>query len=294
MGREINITVVQLGPLDLDKEKNLRVILDAMDEAATQSPDFVVFPELATTPFFSIGLKKSEFFDLAETVPGPTTELVGAKAREMESAVVLPLFERGPIEGQYYNSAVVIGPDGNVIPGVLPDGEAIPAYRKNFISEYRWPTGENDEKYYFSPGPGYPIFDTPKGRVGVLVCYDRWFPEGYRVLALRGAEMVFVPVASAGFVGDLFVAGLRTHAAENAFAVVGCNKAGTEVVGDKSASYYGLSCIVGPNGAVVAQAKDGESDMIHGTVDLDEIRDIRRRLFVYRDRRPELCRILSQ
>ena len=108
------------------------------------------------------------------------------------------------------------------------------------------------------------------------------------IATIRGCEIVFVPVASAGFVGDLFIAGLRTHAAENTFAVVGCNKAGVETVGDKEASYYGLSCIVDVKGQVVAQAAQGEEDTIVGTVDLDEIRGARRRLFVLRDRRPEL------
>jgi predicted amidohydrolase len=292
---KVKIIVVQLGPLGEDKDANVQGVLDVLDSLRDSRPDFVLFPELATTPFFAIGLKNQAYFDLAETVPGPTTELVGAKAKELGCHVILPLFERGQLEGQYYNSAVVIGPDGKVIPGILPDGRAVPTYRKNYISDYHWGEGlENDEKFYFGLGPGYPVFDTEKGRIGILICYDRWFPEGYKILALQGAQIVFVPVASTGFVGDLFVAGLRTHAAENAFAVVGCNKAGDEKVGDRTAHYYGLSCIVGIRGEVLAEAPKDVPATIEATVDLDAIKAARRRLFVLRDRRPELYGLISK
>jgi N-carbamoylputrescine amidase len=294
MARNVNISVVQQGPAHPDKEKNVTAILQALDDVKEQEPDFVLFPETATTQFFSVGLKKPEFFDLAEPVPGPTTEIVGAKARELGTHVILPLFEKGRLEGQYYNSAVLIGPDGNVIEGILPDGTAIPAYRKNYISDFLWGTAQNDEKYYFSPGPGYPIFDTEIARVGILVCYDRMHPEGYKILALQGAEIVFVPVASTGFVKDLFVAGLRTHALENAFVVAGCNKSGVEAVEDREVPYYGNSAIVGVNGSVLAQAPEDEPGIIHASVDLDSLKDQRRRMFVYRDRRPDLYGIISE
>lgn len=288
MTREINISVVQQGPAHPDKEKNVTAILQALDDLRPHEPNFVLFPETATTQFFSVGLKDPALFDLAETIPGATTELIGEKARELGTHVILPIFEKGPLEGQYYNSATLIGADGKVIPGTLPDGTEVPAYRKNYISDFVWGTAQNDEKFYFSPGPGYPIFDTDLGRVGILVCYDRMHPEGYKILALRGAEIVFVPVASTGFVKDLFVAGLRTHAVENAFVVVGCNKSGTEVVEDREVPYYGNSAIVDCNGTVLAQAPEDEPGIIHASVELDRIKDQRRRMFVYRDRRPEL------
>lgn len=294
MARPVNISVVQLGPCSPDKEENVQELLRCLDEVKASKPDFVLFPEMATTQFFSVGLKKRDFFDLAETIPGPTTDRVGEKAAELGCYVILPMYERGELEGQYYNSAAVIGPDGKIVEGELPDGTKVPAYRKNYISEFNWDAFQNDEKFYFGVGPGYPIFETDKGRVGILVCYDRWFPEGYKILALRGAELVFVPVASCGFVGDLFIAGLRTHAAENAYVVVGCNKSGTEVVEGHETPYYGLSCIVDCNGKVLAQAPEAEQGIIHATVDLDQIREQRKRLFVYRDRRPELYSPLCQ
>ncbi|HEY2597528.1 MAG TPA: carbon-nitrogen hydrolase family protein [Candidatus Dormibacteraeota bacterium] len=295
MTNEAKIVVAQLGPIGEDKDANVQVVLDVLDSVRDSHPDFVLFPELATTPFFAIGLKNQAYFDLAETVPGPTTKIVGAKAKELGCHVILPLFERGQLEGQYYNSAVVIGPDGEIIPGVLPDGRKVLTYRKNYISDFNWGEGlENDEKFYFGVGPGYPVFDTEKGRIGILICYDRWFPEGYKILALQGAQIVFVPVASTGFVGDLFVAGLRTHAAENAFAVIGCNKSGDENVGARTAHYYGLSCIVGIRGEVLAAAPQDIPATIEATIDLDAIKAARRRLFVLRDRRPELYGLIAQ
>jgi N-carbamoylputrescine amidase len=288
------VSVVQSGPLGEDKEANVESVVDAIQRLKDSSPDFVVFPELATTPFFPIGLREPTYFELGEPVPGPTTEKIGKAAAEVGTHVLLPMFERGSLEGEYFNSAVLIGRDGQVIHGTLPDGSTIKTYRKNYPGDYKWETGVTDEKYYFRAGSGYPTFDTDLGRVGILICYDRWFPEGYRILGLMGAEIVFVPVASSGFVGDLFIAGLRTHAAENAYYVVGCNKAGLEKVGSVEAHYYGQSAIIGPRGQILAQAADSNADVISAELDLDAIAEQRRRLFVYRDRRPELYGPISQ
>ena len=109
----------------------------------------------------------------------------------------------------------VIGPDGSLIPGLLPSGEEVPVYRKNAISSYNWGGAVNDEKYYFRHGPGFPTFPTAIGRLGVLVCYDRWFSEAWRVLALEGAEVICVPNASSGAVSELFVPSIRTWSAQN-------------------------------------------------------------------------------
>jgi beta-ureidopropionase len=288
MARTVNVSVAQLGPLSDDRAENVQKVIDTIREVAPEKPDFVVFPETATTKFFALGLRDPKYFDLGDPVPGPITNLVGEVAREVGTNVILPMFEHGERPGENFNSAVVIGRDGNVIRGTLPDGSTLPAYRKNYPGDYKWETGSTDEKFYFRPGSGYPVFDTDAGRIGILICYDRWFAEGYRILGLLGAEIVFVPVASSGFVGDLFIAGLRTHAAENAYYVVGCNKAGAENVDDITAHYYGSSAIVSPRGQVLAQAADGEPDIIHAELDLDLILDQRRKLFVYRDRRPEL------
>ena len=289
MAREVKIAVVQTGPAGPDKEENLKRAWDQVEDlAGKEKLDFIAFPELFTTPFWCVGFSHQEFFAWAERIPGPTTEILGEKARKHQCHIIAPIFEKGPLEGEYYNSAALIGPDGKVIWGVLPGGAKIPAVRKNYISHFRWGEMVNDEKFYFRPGPGYPIFDTEKGKIGMLVCYSRWYPEGWRVLALRGAQIIFAPSASAGYVYDMWVCGFRTHAAENVIFAVGINKAGIEKVREKDTRYYGMSLITGPDGRIIAQAPEAEPGVVLATIDLDEIVTGRQRIMFFRDRRPEI------
>ena len=152
----------------------------------------------------------------------------------------------------------------------------------------------NDEKYYFRPGPGYPVFDTAVGRLGVLICYDRWFSEAWRLLALAGAEVVCVPNASSGVVSDLFVPSMRTWAAQNVLYAVAVNRAGDEHVGDAATHYYGLSCVTSPRGKVLAEAPEGEPALISAEIDLEDVAKARHDHTMYRDRRPELYGPLAQ
>ncbi len=295
MSRAINICLVQPGPASPSKEENIQTGLNLIDLAAQEPVDVIVFPEMFTTQFFCVGFTDPKFMDLAETVPGPATEIFGEKARERDCHILLPMYEKGPREGEFYNSAVLIGPDGKVIEGVLPDGTRTPAARKNYISHFRWGEMVNDEKFYFRLGPGHPVFETDLGKIGCLICYERWFPEGWRVLALNGAELILLPTASAGYVWEMWVCGLRSNAAENIVFAAGCNKAGVETVDGRDTRYYGISCITGPDGRVIAQGPEAEGPVfVRGTVDLDEVVEARRRLMVYRDRRPELYGTLSQ
>lgn len=295
MARKINVCLVQTAPASPCKEENIKTGLSLVDQAAQEPVDFVVFPEMFTTQFFCVGFTDQKYITLAEPIPGPATEAFGEKARRYGCHILLPMYEKGPLEGEYYNSAALIGPDGKVIEGVLPDGARVPAARKNYISHFRWGEMVNDEKFYFRLGPGYPVFETRHGKVGMLVCYERWFPEGWRVLALKGAEMIFVPTASAGYVWEMWICGLRANAAENVVFTAGCNKAGIESVDGRETRYYGMSCVVGPDGRVIAQGPEGEGPaLVRGTVDLDEVAEARRRIMIYRDRRPELYGPLVQ
>ncbi|MEE8449615.1 MAG: nitrilase-related carbon-nitrogen hydrolase [Thermodesulfobacteriota bacterium] len=295
MAKEVKIAVVQTGPAVEDKEQNIKQAWDQVaDVAEKERPNFIVFPELFTTQFWCLGFSHQDYFAWAEPIPGPTTEMLGEKARKYQCHILAPIFEKGPLEGEYYNSAALIGPDGKVIWGLLPGGTKIPCARKNYISHFRWGDMVNDEKFYFRPGPGYPIFKTDLGTVGIIICYSRWYPESWRVLTLRGAELLFVPSASAGYVHDMWVCGFRTHAAENEVFAVGINKSGVERVKDKEARYYGMSLITGPDGRVIAQAPEGEPGVICTTVDMDEVRVARRRILLFRDRRPELYGTLTK
>ena len=284
----MRVVAVQSGPASPDREANLDRALTLLAHL-TPRPDIVLFPELFLTPFWCVGLSDERYFEWAEDLEGPSLCALGAAARELGCYIVVPFFERGELAGQYFNSAALLGPEGTPVPGLLPSGDRVLTYRKNAISAYHWDGHTNDEKFYFRPGDGYPVFETRFGKIGILICYDRWFTEAWRVLALQGARVVFVPNASEGYVSDLFVPTMRACAAQNIVYVVAGNRAGLERVEDVETRYYGRSCIVGPRGDLLAEAADAATDVViaadldPGRVDRD-----RRRQWIYRDRRPEL------
>ena len=289
----LRFAAIQTGPAGEDRAENLARAASII-RGVEPRPDVAVLPELFSVPFWCVGLHDPSFFDWAEAVDGPTVSAMSEVAREVGTHIVVPFFERGAREGEYFNSAVLVGPDGEVIPGRLPDGSVVQAYRKNAISSYAWDGHLNDEKWYFRPGDGFPVFDTGFGRVGMLICYDRWYPEAWRVLALQGAVAVFVTNASEGYVSDMFVPSMRTCAAQNVLFVVAVNRAGTERLRDVETRYYGRSCIIAPRGELLAEAGEGEPDVaVAADVDLADVAAARRRLWVYRDRRPELYGLVA-
>jgi predicted amidohydrolase len=290
----LRFAAVQTGPRGDDREANLAAATELI-ESIQPRPDVVVLPELFSLPFWCVGLHEPRYFEWAEPVDGPTVSAMAKVARSTGAYVVAPFFERGELEGEYYNSAVLIDPDGQVVPGRLPDGREVQTYRKNAISSYAWDGHLNDEKWYFRAGDGFPIFETRFGLVGLLICYDRWYPEAWRVLSLQGAVAVFVMNASEGYVSDMFVPSMRTCAAQNVLFAVSVNRAGTERVGDVETHYYGRSCVVGPRGEVLAEAEGDETDVVvSAEVDIAKVAEDRRRLWVFRDRRPELYGLLTK
>jgi predicted amidohydrolase len=263
--------------------------------AARPRPDLVVLPELFANPFWCVGLADPGYFAWAEGLDGPVVTAMRGLAAELGAVVVAPFFERGALAGEYYNAVAVIDRTGELVAGRLPSGRAVATYRKHAISQFRWGEAVNDEKFYFRPGDGLPTFDTSLGRLGVLVCYDRWFPEAWRVLALAGAEIICVPNASVGEVADLFLPSMRTCAAQNLTYVVAANRAGVEEVEGRKSRYYGLSCVVGPRGELLAAAGEADPNTSVGAeLDLDRIAEARTRHTMYRDRRPDLYGLLGQ
>ena len=290
----VRALAVQTGPASSDVAANLdgvrRLVM-----STRPWPELVVLPELFANPFWCVGLGDPGYLAWAEGLDGPVVTAMRALARELGTVVVAPFFERGAIAGEYYNSAAVIDRTGELVPGRLPSGRTARTYRKHAISSFRWDQQVNDEKFYFRPGDGFPVFETEAGRLGVLICYDRWFPEAWRMLALQGAEIVCVPNASLGDVSELFVPSMRTCAAQNLLYVVATNRAGEEEVEGRKARYYGLSCIVGPRGELLAAAGEAEPDQLAAaSIDLDAIALARSRQTMYRDRRPELYGLLAE
>ena len=194
----VDVLVVQCGPAQespkLNAEANLDLIMKATRD---RKPNIIVFSELSTTQYFC-GFNDPRWFDLAEPLDGPNIQVFREIASELGSHILVTFYERGAVKGEFFNSVAVIDGVGNLVPGVLPDGRQVRCYRKNHIpDQYSYTPGLN-ERYYFKGGPGLPVFETPYGRIGCLICYERSFPEAWRVLALHGAEIIFLPTAAWG------------------------------------------------------------------------------------------------
>lgn len=262
-----------------DREANVRTATRMVRQAADRGAQIVCLPELFSTMYFCVETRQ-EYFDWAEPIPGPTTDRLAAVARETGTVIVCPVFER-TADGVFHNAAAVLGPDGAVLG----------TYRKSSIpfmdvARSREPRG--NEKFYFTPGDlGFPTFETPFARIGILICYDRHFPEAARVLGLGGAEILFVPTATTRMTRYLWDLELRAHAIANVYYVCGVNKVGVDV-GGSARDHHGASLIANPRGEILAQASDTEEDMAVADVDLSVISELRALWGYYRDRRPDL------
>ena len=299
-GRVLKVAAIQMTTDSADKEVNVKKILDLIDEAAKTQPNLIVLPELCTTPYWCTN-KDYRYFDWAENIPGPTVEAIGQKARQHSCCIILPLFERGKVKGEFYNSAAVVGPDGKIISGTLPDGTRVKCYRKVHLPTLESPPVHLDEKFFFRPGQGFPTFVTPEAVIGILICWDRCFPEGWRALALQGAEIIVMSSALLSWAPnkgvsreEQFISEMRTRALENQVFVVGCNKCGVESFTGTEIRFFGNSCAIDPYGNVLSLASSTDPIQLYTTLDLDKIKEARLTLPFYRDRRPELYSIVSE
>jgi N-carbamoylputrescine amidase len=290
-GRALRVAAIQQGPRTADRTRNVGELVAAIDDAAAAA-ELVVATELSTTPYFCGG-DAGAYRKWADPVPGPVTDAVAACARRHGVTVVLPLFVRGA-DGAYTNSAVVIGSDGEPIPGVVPGRGSIGYFSKVHLPRIESETLVTDETAHFTAGDAFPVFETPKAIVGVLICYDRRFPEAWRELALAGAEVVVMPAcvpawdpAEAASSADTFVGELRTRACENGVFVVACNRVGTEEIEGRRTTFFGRSCVLGPGGTLVAEGPTDAAAIVRAELDLAEVARTRARLPLLRDRRPE-------
>jgi N-carbamoylputrescine amidase len=256
-----------------DKDSMIKKNADYAREAAKQGAQVMCFQEIFYGPYFC-QVQENEHFDYAEPIPdGPTTKLMQDLATETNMVLVVPIFEKED-DGFYYNTAAVIDADGSYL------GK----YRKQHIPHVKgfW------EKFYFRPGNGgYPVFDTAVGKVGVYICYDRHFPEGWRALGLNGAKIVFNPSAtSRGLSMYLWNLEQPAAAVANEYFIGAINRVGQEEYGDND--FYGSSYFVGPRGQIVGEAaSDTEEELVIRDLDLDEIDEVRKQWAFYRDRRPD-------
>ena len=245
----------------------------AARDAAAQGAQIIGFQEVFNAPYFC-QVQEPEHYRWAEAVPdGPTVTRMRELARELNIVMVVPVFELESA-GFYYNTAAVIDADGSYL------GK----YRKHHIPQVRgfW------EKYYFKPGNlGWPVFDTAVGKVGVYICYDRHFPEGWRALGLAGAEIVYNPSAtSRGLSAYLWQLEQPAAAVANEYFIAAINRVGVEEYGDND--FYGTSYFVDPRGKFVGEvASDKDEELVVRDLDMGLIEEVRNQWAFYRDRRPE-------
>jgi len=279
--RSFKVGLVQTA-VSADLDRNLQRTVQKVGEAAAKGAQVVCLQELFRSPYFC-QKEDAKLFDLAETVPGPSTEALSAAAKKGGVTVIVPIFERRA-PGVYHNSAAVIGPDGKML-GL---------YRKMHIPD----DPAFYEKYYFAPGDlGFAAFDTPVGRISTLICWDQWYPEGARLAALRGAVITFYPTAigwhphekaeHGAAQRDAWRTVQRGHAIANGMYVAAVNRVGQEKPeeGGPGLEFWGTSFLADPQGVVVAEASTDQEEILVGTVDLDRLEDVRRNWPFLRDRR---------
>lgn len=276
------VGLVQMSMSD-DPAANLDKAVGRIRECAKQGANLVCLPELFRTQY--IGQREDHaLFDLAEAVPGPTTEALGKVAKELGAVIIASLFERRAA-GLYHNTAAVLDADGTV-KGI---------YRKMHIPD----DPAYYEKFYFTPGDlGFRTFDTKVGPIGTLVCWDQWYPEGARLTALQGANILLYPTAIGWHPSEKEKHGAqqldawktiqRSHAIANGCWVAAVNRVGLERLGGEGAGieFWGHSFVCDPFGIVIAEAGEKEENLI-ADVDLARIEEVRRNWPFLRDRRTD-------
>ncbi|WP_455061819.1 carbon-nitrogen hydrolase [Prevotella sp.] len=280
--RELKIGILQQHNI-ADTKKNIERLAENITDLAQRGAELVVLQELHNSLYFC-QTEDINNFDLAEPIPGPSTDFYGELARKLGIVLVTSLFEKRAA-GLYHNTAVVIEKDGTIA------GK----YRKMHIPD----DPAYYEKFYFTPGDiGFHPIDTSVGRLGVLVCWDQWYPEAARLMALQGAEMLIYPTAIGYESSDTeaeqqrqreaWTTVMRGHAVANGLPVIAVNRVGHESDPSKQTGgiqFWGSSFVAGPQGELLYRASDNEEESIILNIDLDHSEQVRRWWPFLRDRR---------
>lgn len=290
MGRMVRCGLIQakneLGsdhPLGDIKRAMIDKHIKMLEDAAAKGVNILCLQELFYGPYFPAE-QDTKWYDLTEGIPdGPTIQLMMKQAKKHKLVLLVPIYEE-EITGVYYNTTAIIDADGSYL------GK----YRKTHIPHTHpgfW------EKFYFKPGNlGYPVFETAYAHVGIYICYDRHFPEGARILGLKGAEIIFNPSATvAGLSEYLWKLEQPAHAVANGYFLGAINRVGREPPWDIG-EFYGTSYFCNPRGEIIAEASRDRDELLIADLDLDMIEEVRRVWQFFRDRRPEtygdICKLL--
>jgi len=279
MQESFRIGLVQTS-CSLDPNENLEKTAWKIREAAARGAQVICLQELFRSQYFCRE-ENAELFALAESIPGPSTETLGKLARELKVVIVASLFERRAA-GLYHNTAAVLG----------PDGEIAGLYRKMHIPD----DPLYFEKYYFTPGDlGFGSIATPYGNLGVLVCWDQWYPEGARIAALSGADLLVYPTAIGWHPSEKAQYGAaqldawrtiqRAHAIANGIYVAAVNRVGYEGPPEHGLEFWGSSFVADPFGQVIAQASCDQEEILIAECDPHRMEEVRRNWPFLRDRR---------
>jgi len=265
-----------------DTEANLRTAVERVEQATASGARVICLPELFRSQYFC-QREDAALFDLAETIPGPTTGVLGPLARKLGVVIIASLFERRAA-GLYHNSVAVLETDGSLA-GI---------YRKMHIPD----DPAYYEKFYFTPGDlGFRAFKTTQGTIGTLICWDQWYPEGARLTALQDAAVLFYPTAigwhphekaeHGAVQRDAWRTVQRGHAIANGTYIAAVNRIGHEIIipGTPGIEFWGSSFIADPQGVVIAEASVDKEEILVAEVDLARIEDVRRNWPFLRDRR---------
>lgn len=280
--RELKIGILQQHNI-ADTKKNIERLAENITDLAQRGAELVVLQELHNSLYFC-QTEDVNNFDLAEPIPGPSTDFYGELARKLGIVLVTSLFEKRAA-GLYHNTAIVIEKDGTIA------GK----YRKMHIPD----DPAYYEKFYFTPGDiGFHPIDTSVGRLGVLVCWDQWYPEAARLMALQGAEMLIYPTAIGYESSDTeaeqqrqreaWTTVMRGHAVANGLPVIAVNRVGHESDPSEQTGgiqFWGSSFVAGPQGELLYRASDNEEESIILNIDLDHSEQVRRWWPFLRDRR---------
>ena len=270
---KVTVAAMQMAATD-DHAANLEQAEAIIRDAAAAGANIVLPSELFSTPMFMFGDWKAEHFAHAEALDGVTVSRMQSIARELGIVIPTNIFERA--NNAHFDTNVIIDADGSTR-GI---------YRKSHI-----PGGPPNcyEKMYSNPGDtGFQVFDTAFGRIGAAICWDQWFPESARIMALKGAELLFYPSAIGSDCHGHWQRVMQGHAGANLTPLVCSNRVGTETGDLGTTTFWGRSFIADQTGDVVAEADDATPTFVTATFDLDAIRRQRAEWAVFRDRRPDL------
>ena len=273
----MRLSLIQMNSKVGDIESNVAHADALIDEAAGSNPDLIVLPEFWSTGYFPLSIDYS-FYDLAAVEDGLAMTSMKEKAREHDVHIVSTIYERAGA-GLFYNTSMIVN----------PQGEIILKYRKVHV-----PARRGLEKLFYRRGSKYPIAEVNGWRVGVVLCYDSLFPEPTRILALKGAELIVVPFGASTTEHSIWDQVMVTRAFENSCFVAPCNAIGDLSMPDGSPfNLGGKSLIASPKGRIIAEGGATGEEIVNGELDLAEVEDVRRKYFMFRDRRPDSYGVLT-